>query len=150
MLKKRRKNGIEARRGANGIGCTLFPLETRKYAKRCARTAERRSKRKKTANVSVRTLAKAHGAEKRVSMTRKERANGAEPFSSQTSTANGVSAVKVARVRRTGEVKPVYNLTVDETHNFAVNGGLVTHNCDAMRYFVQTVGLQELSCFEWD
>ena len=60
------------------------------------------------------------------------------------------SAVKVARVRRTGEVKPVYNLTVDETHNFAVNGGLVTHNCDAMRYFVQTVGLQELSCFEWD
>lgn len=104
----------------------------------------------KIANVSVRTLAKAHGAEKRVSMTRKERANGAEPFSSQTSTANGVSAVKVARVRRTGEVKPVYNLTVDETHNFAVNGGLVTHNCDAMRYFVQTVGLQELSCFEWD
>lgn len=83
-------------------------------------------------------------------MTRKERANGAEPFSSQTSTANDVSAVKVARVRRTGEVKPVYNLTVDETHNFAVNGGLVTHNCDAMRYFVQTVGLQELSCFEWD
>ncbi len=66
------------------------------------------------------------------------------------STANGVSAVKVARARRTGEVKPVYNLTVDETHNFAVNGGLVTHNCDAMRYFVQTVGLQELSCFEWD
>lgn len=71
-------------------------------------------------------------------------------FSSQTSTANGVSAVKVARVRRTGEVKPVYNLTVDETHNFSVNGGLVTHNCDAMRYFVQTVGLQELSCFDWD
>lgn len=83
-------------------------------------------------------------------MTGKERANGAEPFSPQTGTANGVSAVKVARVRRTGEVKPVYNLTVDETHNFAVNGGLVTHNCDAMRYFVQTVGLQELSCFEWD
>ena len=24
------------------------------------------------------------------------------------------------------------------------------HACDAMRYFVQTVGLQELSCFEWD
>lgn len=91
-----------------------------------------------------------HGAEKMVSMTRKERANGAEPFSSQTSAANGVSAVKVARVRRTGEVKPVYNLTVDETHNFSVNGGLVTHNCDAMRYFVQTVGLQELSCFDWD
>lgn len=24
------------------------------------------------------------------------------------------------------------------------------HACDAMRYFVQTVGLHELSCFEWD
>lgn len=83
-------------------------------------------------------------------MTRGERASGAEPFSSRTGTADGVSAVKVARAGRTGEVRPVYNLTVGETHNFAVNGGLVTHNCDAMRYFVQTVGLRELSCFEWD
>ena len=83
-------------------------------------------------------------------MTGRERADGAGPLSPRTGTADGVSAVKVARVGRTGEVKPVYNLTVDGTHNFAVVGGLVTHNCDAMRYFVQTVGLQELSCFEWD
>nr|UVX80474.1 MAG: Terminase [Bacteriophage sp.] len=70
--------------------------------------------------------------------------------SPRTGAAGGVSAVGVARVGRTGEVRPVYNMTVDGTHNFAVNGGLVTHNCDAMRYFVQTVGLRELSCFEWD
>ena len=35
--------------------------------------------------------------------------------------------------------EPVYNLEVADNHNFAVNGGLIVHNCmDAMRYFVKT------------
>ena len=29
----------------------------------------------------------------------------------------------------------VYNMTVKNTHNFSVNGGLIVHNCDALRYF---------------
>lgn len=35
--------------------------------------------------------------------------------------------------------EPVYNMEVADNHNFAVNGGLIVHNCmDAMRYFVKT------------
>lgn len=34
----------------------------------------------------------------------------------------------------------VYNLEVEDNHNFAVNGGLIVHNCmDATRYFVKTM-----------
>ena len=28
----------------------------------------------------------------------------------------------------------VYNLEVEEFHNFAINGGLIVHNCDSVRY----------------
>ena len=36
----------------------------------------------------------------------------------------------------------VYNLEVDDNHNFAVNGGLIVHNCmDSARYFVQTMNI---------
>lgn len=34
--------------------------------------------------------------------------------------------------------EPVYNMEVDGTHCFAVNGGIVVHNCDALRYLVAT------------
>ena len=30
----------------------------------------------------------------------------------------------------------VYNMEVDDHHNYSVNGGLILHNCDAIRYFV--------------
>lgn len=30
----------------------------------------------------------------------------------------------------------VYNMEVENHHNFAVNGGCIVHNCDAIRYFV--------------
>lgn len=33
----------------------------------------------------------------------------------------------------------VYNMEVEGNHNFAINGGLITHNCDACRYFVKTM-----------
>ena len=34
----------------------------------------------------------------------------------------------------------VYNMEVEDNHNFAVNGGLIVHNCmDSMRYFVMTM-----------
>lgn len=34
----------------------------------------------------------------------------------------------------------VYNMEVDDNHNFAINGGLVVHNCmDETRYFVKTM-----------
>lgn len=36
----------------------------------------------------------------------------------------------------------VYNMEVVDNHNFAVNGGLIVHNCmDSCRYFVQTMNI---------
>lgn len=29
----------------------------------------------------------------------------------------------------------VYNMEVKDVHNFSINGGLVVHNCDALRYW---------------
>lgn len=33
------------------------------------------------------------------------------------------------------ENEDVYNMEVKCHHNFAVNGGIIVHNCDAIRYF---------------
>lgn len=39
----------------------------------------------------------------------------------------------------------VYNMEVDDVHNFAVNGGYIVHNCmDSMRYMMYTVVRREL------
>ena len=44
--------------------------------------------------------------------------------------------VKAVKIEGTADV---YNMEVEDNHNFAVNGGLIIHNCDAMRYFVKTM-----------
>lgn len=56
--------------------------------------------------------------------------------------------MRVAGVRPLGTER-VYNMTVRDAHCFAVEGGLVTHNCDALRYCTRTVGRAELPCFAW-
>lgn len=36
----------------------------------------------------------------------------------------------------------MYNMEVDEYHNFSVNGGIIVHNCmDAARYLCRTLRL---------
>ena len=46
--------------------------------------------------------------------------------------------VRVATIRNTGYLAPVYNLTVANTHEFFANGILV-HNCmDALRYGISS------------
>lgn len=48
------------------------------------------------------------------------------------------NTVKVVGIELDG-VEDVYNMEVLGTHNFAVNGGLIVHNCmDSTRYFVKT------------
>lgn len=44
--------------------------------------------------------------------------------------------MKVKYVRSAG-VEPVYNMTVEEFHNYLIHGGIILKNCDALRYFVQ-------------
>ena len=41
---------------------------------------------------------------------------------------------KVKSVERIGSAD-VYNMEVKEFHNFSVNGGIIVHNCDSLRYF---------------
>lgn len=49
--------------------------------------------------------------------------------------------VPIAGIRPIGK-QPVYNMEVDEYHNFSVNGGIIMHNCaDSVRYFCKTMQL---------
>ena len=45
--------------------------------------------------------------------------------------------MRVKSVRSAGK-EPVYNMTVEEYHNYLIHGGIVLKNCDAIRYFCVT------------
>lgn len=52
---------------------------------------------------------------------------------------NAVSAVNILSIEEAG-YEDVYNMEVEDNHNFAVNGGLIVHNCmDDIRYFAYTI-----------
>lgn len=54
---------------------------------------------------------------------------------------NIVKSVGIKSIELDGN-EDVYNLEVADNQNFAVNGGLIVHNCmDSCRYFVQTMQL---------
>lgn len=44
---------------------------------------------------------------------------------------------KVKTIEYVGKAD-VYNMCVDKYHNFSVEGGIILHNCDALRYYVNT------------
>ena len=46
--------------------------------------------------------------------------------------------MKVARITRIGR-RDVYNMEVAETHDFVIQGGVISHNCaDESRYFIMS------------
>lgn len=48
------------------------------------------------------------------------------------------SSAGIKEIRKIGTAD-VYNMEVQDNHNFAINGGLIVHNCmDSSRYFVKT------------
>lgn len=56
----------------------------------------------------------------------------------------GIKSIKI------DNIEPVYNMEVEHNHNFAVNGGLIVHNCqDSWRYFVNTVLINEFDHLNW-
>lgn len=64
----------------------------------------------------------------------------------QTNTAKQSTAktVKVKSITLDGYAD-VYNMEVEGNHNFAVNGGLIVHNCmDSIRYFVKTMHIAKV------
>lgn len=77
---------------------------------------------------------------------KQENASAVEKSSLQTNTQKqrpvqdnaGATFATIKSIKRIG-FQSVYNMEVDGNHNFAVNGGLIVHNCmDATRYFVKT------------
>lgn len=45
--------------------------------------------------------------------------------------------MKIRSITSAGKAD-VFNMEVEDTHNYVVNGGFVAHNCyDSMRYFLQ-------------
>lgn len=56
---------------------------------------------------------------------------------------NKLTYVPITSINPLGK-QPVYNMEVDEYHNFSVNGGIIVHNCmDATRYFVRTMKIAD-------
>jgi hypothetical protein len=52
--------------------------------------------------------------------------------------AAGLKAVKLKRISVDG-FADVYNMEVENHHNYSVAGGFILHNCDALRYFCMTM-----------
>lgn len=49
-----------------------------------------------------------------------------------------MNSIGVAKIEIDG-YEDVYNMEVEDNHNFAIEGGLIVHNCmDATRYFVRS------------
>ena len=50
------------------------------------------------------------------------------------------SAVRYMRIKsiKPAGIEPVYNMTVEEFHNYLIHGGIILKNCDALRYFCAT------------
>ena len=42
--------------------------------------------------------------------------------------------MKISRISKAGK-EPVYNMVVDEFHNYMIHGGIILKNCVALRYF---------------
>ena len=51
--------------------------------------------------------------------------------------------MKAKRISSAG-IEPVYNMTVEDCHNYLIRGGIVLKNCDALRYYAitRTLGAQ--------
>ena len=76
-------------------------------------------------------------------ITLKQNVNIAKENSLQTNTRlqSTVKSIEIESIEFDG-IEDVYNMEVEDNHNFAVNGGLIVHNCmDNIRYFVATTGL---------
>lgn len=46
---------------------------------------------------------------------------------------------KIKSIKKLSKQEDVYNMEVDKHHNYSVNGGIILHNCDALRYFCKTI-----------
>jgi len=45
-----------------------------------------------------------------------------------------MQTIKIKKIVKEEELEDVYNMEVEDTHNFSVNGGYIVHNC---RYAIE-------------
>jgi len=86
---------------------------------------------------SVQTIANQHGGEQLELITNPEYVETVGNNSQLTNTQKREHVLRVAQLRRQGRHERVYNLTVDDAHEYYANGVLV-HNCDSVRYAMFT------------
>lgn len=101
----------------------------------CAPCAEERFRHAQGAQQSAEPTALQSVAEKAALTISKLHARNVGRSSNTTSTTRTVDVVpiRVRRLETTGYAQRVYNLTVDDTHEYFANGVLV-HNCDSLLY----------------
>jgi intein/homing endonuclease len=85
---------------------------------------------------SARTNANQHGDEQAELITKNEYVKSAEPPSQSINTRR-LTAVRVVALRHCNGKQDVYNLTVEDVHEYFANGILVS-NCDGIRYGIYT------------
>ena len=85
---------------------------------------------------SVRTPARLRGGLRRAWIRLIDRVSSAvRPFGSTNTSTPRLVPASVRRVSPAGSGVPVFNLTVDDAHEYFANGILVS-NCDALRYYI--------------
>lgn len=139
--KNTQKNGMHRKKGVNGIRyiMSLLRISSMKLLKRivCNVLSLSRLKRKGS---SVQTLVNQAIEEKAELTTLKKLANNVGQYSNQTSIGRlgsvlqNVGPLRVVKIEQAGE-HDVYCLDAEDTHAFAIDGGIIVHNCyDAVRY----------------
>lgn len=138
--------GIQRLRGLKSIAASAqWLMQTLCLKKRIAKTATSHSCLKRLAIVTdfAATLANQISAESQALMMKSGRANGAMVNSLSVNTVKHEPvAGLVLTVKCIGTAKRVYNLSVEECPEF-IAGGILTHNCDALRYALEPVMLKQ-------
>lgn len=139
-------SGINPKQAENGIKKTMKSTKTayikqqNMYVKFAERSLQlQRILERVFAQIIVNQLT----GENQELITLKQNVNTAKENSLQTNTRlqSTVKSIGVESIEFDG-IEDVYNMEVADNHNFAVNGGLIVHNCmDNIRYFVATTGL---------
>lgn len=55
----------------------------------------------------------------------------------------GYSVLEIESIEYAGK-EDVYNMEVEKHHNYAVDGGIIIHNCDSIRYFCNTIMVKRI------
>ena len=134
------QHGMEVKKGVVGMRNTLARLlMVLSQSSVCASNAVKSISEKflLAKESSVLTLANQHGEGSREQTTSKRPASFAESLLSATNTRKSKLVAPTAAPSSVTRIEPVYNLTVDDQHEYFANGILVSNCIDTIRYALQ-------------